>query len=164
MRHLLISMLAIASTFSLLCTACDDDDDEPKKKIIDPIEPFRGKADITAFKITIPTDMSISVNDVKDNTFSLVVDEFTINIPMGNNTISKTLKTFKVENVNYTEKDGVATILPGEFETTDGVYASIKVNILAGIIANSNMYLSFTVQPEGMPMPMEIDFTTAEEE
>lgn len=158
----MISMLMVAaSLFSMLCTACDDDDDIP----LSPKETFKGKVTTTAFGVTLdPTDWEIRTDNIKANSLSLVFGEFTVVVPMpGGNTVSRTIKRCMIENVSYEYKDGASILAPGEYETTDGVFETIKYEILSGTITSKGMKLTMKVQPEGMPIPMVLDFTTFKE-
>lgn len=160
-------LMVLASMFSMLCTACDDDD-EPKGKneiTICPGAPFQGKVTTTAFGVTLePTDWTIDIANATKKSLSLVFEEFTIIVPMpGGNTVSRTIKRCAIDNVIYEENDDVLTFTPGEYVTTDGVFATIKYEILSGSITSEGMKLTMKVQPEGMPMPMVLDFTTFKE-
>ncbi len=160
----MISMLMIASVMSLFFTACDDDDEDENKKAVCPTASYNGDLVITAFGVTLePTDWSVSITDGNEKSLTLVAGEFNVVVPMpGGKTIERTIKTYKLENVGYELNDGFIKFLPGEFVTTDGVFETIKVNIVSGSIDSStqDMLLDLTVQPEGMPMPMALAFTT----
>lgn len=159
-------LMVVASLFSMLCTACDDDDEPTKKNDITicPNAPFDGKVTTTAFGVTLePTDWTIDIANATKESLSLVFEEFTIIVPMpGGNTVSRTIKRCAIDNVSYEEKDDVLTFTPGEYVTTDGVFETIKYEILSGSITAEGMTLTMKVQPEGMPMPMVLAFTTFE--
>lgn len=167
MKLKMISMLMIASALTLFCTACDDDDEPTKENEITicPNAPFQGKVTTTAFGVTLePTDWTIDIANITKESLSLVFGEFSIVVPMpGGKTITRTIKRCAIDNVGYEDKDDVLTFAPGEFVTTDGVFETIKYEILSGSITAKGMKLSMKVQPEGMPMPMILDFTTFEE-
>lgn len=155
-------MLAIVSVLSLFCASCSDDDEPTTAGVtVCPKATYQGKVVTTAFGVTLdPTDWEIYTDDVKEKSLSLVFGEFSIVVPMQGNPITRTIKECKIENVGYEYKDGVTTLIPGEFVTTDGVFATIKYNIQNGSITTDGMTLSMMVQPEGMPIPMSLTFST----